>query len=229
MTPKAKTYTNKKCKQRAMIYICEDTQKFDSVWLQAAMKQLPEGRRERALRYRQPTDRMLSAAAYLLLRYAAQRECGFRLEEDLTRTVGGKPFLPNHPEMHFSISHCREAVAVAIDDAPIGIDVETIRPYEQDVAAYCCSAEELQTLEAVADKATAFTVIWTQKESLLKRNGDAAPHSIKEMLQGAADDCFHTLTTARYVCTACTTGDVAPQVMCVPGSELLSRDVEAHG
>lgn len=201
-----------------MVYVCEDMTL--SGWSEATLEKLPAGRRARALRYRQQDDRMLSAAAYLLLRYALQKEYGFTLFEDTAYTANGKPYLLSRPEIQFSISHCKEAVAVAVADKPIGIDVESIGPYDTDVAAYCCNDDELRAIASATDKATAFTTLWTQKESMLKRNGDAAPESIKDMLNDA-EGYFQTLTTERYVCTICSTDNVVMRVKQVGSNELL--------
>ena len=40
----------------------------------------------------------------------------------------GKPFLLEHPQIQFNISHCKNAVLCGIGSKPLGVDVETIRP-----------------------------------------------------------------------------------------------------
>jgi 4'-phosphopantetheinyl transferase len=76
----------------------------------------------------------------------------------------GKPFLPGGP--YFSISHCKEGIAVAIDDQPIGIDIEAIRPVNNDLIERVMNEEE-----RVGMNDRLFTRLWTQKEAVLKAEG----------------------------------------------------------
>lgn len=77
----------------------------------------------------------------------------------------GKPFLPGGP--YFSISHCRSGIAVATDDQPIGIDIETIRHADADLIARTMNAEEQSRIRSDRD----FTRLWTQKEAVVKAQG----------------------------------------------------------
>ena len=45
----------------------------------------------------------------------------------------GKPFLLEHPQIQFNISHCKNAVLCGIGSKPLGVDVETIRPMRERV------------------------------------------------------------------------------------------------
>ena len=76
----------------------------------------------------------------------------------------GKPFLPGGP--YFSISHCKEGIAVAIDDQPIGIDIEAIRPVNNDLIERVMNEEE-----RVGMNDRLFTRLWTQKEAVVKAEG----------------------------------------------------------
>lgn len=77
----------------------------------------------------------------------------------------GKPFLQGGP--YFSISHCRSGIAVATDDQPIGIDIETIRHADADLIARTMNAEEQGRIRSDRD----FTRLWTQKEAVVKAQG----------------------------------------------------------
>ena len=77
----------------------------------------------------------------------------------------GKPFLPGGS--YFSISHCRSGIAVATDDQPIGIDIETIRHADADLIARTMNAEEQSRIRSDRD----FTRLWTQKEAVVKAQG----------------------------------------------------------
>jgi phosphopantetheinyl transferase len=79
-------------------------------------------RREKALRYK-----------YLFGQWACLKVCELLLQLlDLTPPLPdfkyneyGKPYIPAMPE--FSLSHCREAMAAAVAETPLGIDVESVR------------------------------------------------------------------------------------------------------
>ena len=78
--------------------------------------------------------------------------------------VNGKP-ISNHK--YFNISHSHGYVVLVIDDAPIGIDVETIRPVNKSLVDVVTNKEEK---EYVYDDAS-FYEVWTNKEALVKAYG----------------------------------------------------------
>lgn len=105
---------------------------------------------------------------------------------------GGKPFLLHAPDIFFNISHTEGLVACLIDDKPVGIDVERIRPCRQSVMKRICSGEEIDWIlgqgepgrkdEYITkiDKGTGsgrtemdfrFFSVWTLKESYGKALG----------------------------------------------------------
>lgn len=91
-----------------------------------------------------------------------------RLEHD----DKGAPVLPDHPELSVSISHCRQAVAVAVSpEGRVGIDVECRRRVGEDLMRRISTAEELAAVHAAADPTMAFLQLWTRKEAVLKMRG----------------------------------------------------------
>ena len=91
-----------------------------------------------------------------------------RLEHD----DKGAPYLPDHPDLTVSISHCRTAVAVALSpEGRVGIDVECRRKIGDDLIERVCTAEEQAAVRASADPVMAFLQLWTRKEAVLKMRG----------------------------------------------------------
>ncbi len=92
-------------------------------------------------------------------------------------TENGKPRLDysvEHDYYHiqFSISHCREAVAVAVaDDIPIGIDIECRRKVSPSLMERVCTPAEVASIEASDDPEMTFLQYWTRKEATLKVDG----------------------------------------------------------
>lgn len=83
----------------------------------------------------------------------------------------GKPFLEGYPEFNFNISHSEDYVLCAVDDKPIGIDIEKIRSIEyEDIAKSFFTKDELDYIvkKDIDNKLNKFYEIWTLKESYIK-------------------------------------------------------------
>ena len=74
-----------------------------------------------------------SAWGVSLLAYAVRAVWGIALPET-AELPGGKPYFPACPQVHFSVSHTRTAVLVAVSAAPVGADVEQVRPLHPAMA-----------------------------------------------------------------------------------------------
>lgn len=98
-----------------------------------------------------------------------------------------KPFLNNYPDLFFSISHCKTAVAVGLSNQPLGIDIEDITRYKDSVAAYVSNEKELKMIQESEHPENAFIKLWTQKEAVFKYNGTGITDDIKGILNNI--DC----------------------------------------
>ena len=92
----------------------------------------------------------------------------------------GKPSLPNLP-IHFSLSHCKDAVACAVSDHNIGIDVENIVPYNHDIAQKVCTAAEFEILQQSENNDADFIKLWTMKEAISKFEGFGLSFPFKDI------------------------------------------------
>lgn len=115
-------------------------------------------RREQALKYKHVLGQFCCLKSWQML-YEEIKELG-----DFLYNEHGKPYLENGP--YFSISHCKEGIAVAIDDQPIGIDIEHIRHADKDLIDRVMNEEERVGMD---DRK--FTRLWTQKEAIVKAQG----------------------------------------------------------
>ncbi len=126
-------------------------------------------RREQALKYKHTFGQFCCLKSWLMLfddvEMSRYRDLEWKYNEH------GKPYLANGP--YFSISHCKEGIAVAIDDAPIGIDIEAIRHANEDLIERTMNEEEKRLIansqQPIADRI--FTRFWTQKEAIVKAEG----------------------------------------------------------
>lgn len=183
-----------------MLYIDDHIWDFD---LEAALLELSPERREQALRYRHELGRRQCALAYLLLKRALHEGYGITGNPRFNYGEHGKPLLADYPDIHFSLSHCREAVACAVSDRPVGIDVESIGRYRELLAAYTMSEDERAAIAAAASPEVAFTRLWTMKEALLKCSGQGIVDGLKTVLEGVDENLFTTVVdpSERYVYT----------------------------
>lgn len=184
------------------VYVDNHIHDFD---LEAAMQTISAQRREQALKFKYELGQRTCVLAYQLLKQALRQEYGIDENPIFTYTEHGKPLLADHPQIHFSLSHCREAVACAVSYQPVGIDVESIREYKPSLAAYTMNDAELAMITSSERPDIAFTRLWTMKEALQKLTGEGITDNMKHVLDRAATFRFTTSEppNRHYVYTVC--------------------------
>ena len=165
-----------------MIYLDDDIRGFD---FEAALPQLSEQRREQALKFKHDQGRKTCAMAYLLLCRALREEYGLTEKPLFEYGEHGKPAIVGHPDIHFNVSHCREAVVCAVSDRPVGIDVESIREFKDSLVRYTMNDLELQRISQAERPEVAFIRLWTMKEAKLKLTGEGITNNLKDVLDGS--------------------------------------------
>lgn len=110
---------------------------------------------------------------------------------------GGKPSIAGHPEIFFNISHCREAIAVAVSSSPVGIDIESLREADASLIRYTMNEEEAAAITSGADPKLEFIKYWTRKEAVLKLRGTGITDSLHTVLSGP--ELTETHICDRYV------------------------------
>jgi phosphopantetheinyl transferase (holo-ACP synthase) len=84
----------------------------------------------------------------------------------------GRPYLPAEPGLSCSVSHSHRYGVAAVSLAPVGIDIETIRPRDPRLLEYVAEATEAAALRhLVGSAAELLTLIWTLKEATAKVSG----------------------------------------------------------
>ena len=121
-----------------MLWILEHVDQLNTEAVLSLLPQISEGRRARVLSITHIPAKVRSVLAELLLRRALREEYGLAELPKIETEEKGKPFFPDHPEIHFNLSHCKYAVACALDRAPVGVDAEALgrllRPGAQPVS-----------------------------------------------------------------------------------------------
>lgn len=134
-------------------------------------------KQQRVDRFHFSEDKKRTVAGEMLARQAIAQWCNVP-EESIVFGIGdhGKPFATDL-SVEFNISHSGNMVACAVADAPIGIDIEQIRPVRLSTAKRIFTPEELRSLFGYAPTAADFEKIpddgmllrffelWTAKEA----------------------------------------------------------------
>jgi 4'-phosphopantetheinyl transferase len=102
------------------------------------------------------------------------QEQGLSFDFTIKYGENGKPFFINNKEVHFSISHSKDYVAIAVDNQEIGVDVESLRTNKKQIAQRFFTIKENKYLNNYKDNVydEAFTQLWTMKESFVKQSGE---------------------------------------------------------
>jgi len=126
----------------------------------------------RISRMRNKKDRRLAILTHRLLCYALWAQFGIRPSaDDWAKGWHGKPYLKNAPHVHFNISHSGSIAMCALNNAPVGADIEKITSADNLTARRIMSNQEFAIYDNTQDKDTIFYKIWTLKEAYIKYNG----------------------------------------------------------
>jgi len=170
-------------------------------------------RREVALRFKFTFGRYTCLKSYVMLQQLVQEtlsetnEQWLPLQQRLQEWTGDfvynehdKPFMQNVSGnriegVDFSISHCKNAIAVVLSDRPVGVDVESFRHAEEPLLKRTMNPEEQEEVRTAADPAEAFTHLWTRKEAVLKLRGTGLVDNLHEVLIPNPEQPFSLETT----------------------------------
>lgn len=108
---------------------------------------------------------------YDLLRDAVAHHWHLHPLPAIQRGEHGKPFFPQHPGHHFNLSHTDTLALCALDDSPVGVDIQVIKPLRPRLPQRVCSGKELAWLGEEADRWERFTQLWALKECRVKQAG----------------------------------------------------------
>ena len=134
--------------------------------------QMAPERQEKTDAMRRDDHRKASVAADHLARAMIAEACGvaadfirFRKDEN------GKPHAVDLP-IHFNVSHSGDFVACAVDNNPVGIDIEQIRSIRPAlVKKVCTEAEKAYVEDPEGEMLVRFFEVWTSKEAWFKYTG----------------------------------------------------------
>ncbi len=163
-----------------VIYVLDGLPCVTPELLEKAKGFVSSQRRKHAEQYRFHKDRVQSVFAFLLLRYALQKELGITEMPELDHSRG-KPVLKGHEEIHFNLSHCLLAAACGLSDRPIGVDVQDWASRHLSVAGRVCTPGEQDLLQQSEHPEVEFARLWTRKESYGKYTGQGIVYDLQAL------------------------------------------------
>ena len=104
--------------------------------------------------------------AWPLLSLAVERHWGWTALPAVGRSGRGKPLFQGLSSHWFSLSHSGGIALCALSGAPVGVDVELVRPRRAALPGYVLSQEEKARFDGSWEE---FYRLWTLKESWCKR------------------------------------------------------------
>ena len=168
--------------------VCDNIEELGEDFVAWAETVLPDWRREQMLAIKHLRGRVQCAVGWLLVNHCQMSEGGSSQLNVARNDIWvynehGKPYFADKKNLFFSISHCKGAVAVAIDDKEIGVDIEEISRYKESLESYVLNEDEVPRCARNDNRKEAFIEVWTQKEAVFKLLGTGITHDIKEVLK----------------------------------------------
>ena len=151
-----------------MLLIDDDMKKCTEQEVDRLLRIVPSPRRDEALRYSHTFGRYCCLRSWEMLSMLLQHE-GITSMPRWRYNEYGKPYLEQGP--YFSISHCRQAILVAVSDREIGVDIEAIRRADESLIRRTMNEAEQARIAAAPDPQRAFIALWTRKEAVVKMRG----------------------------------------------------------
>ena len=181
-------------------YLFDDMSQCTDAEVQRLLPLVSAQRRENALRFKHLFGRFTCLKSYEMLQQLVKDVLAGKQEErvkygdlqdwngDFVFNEHGKPFLQSRRSgeriegVDFSISHCKEGIAVAIAPHPIGVDIESFRQYSESLLKKTMNEQEILQIQQAADPSVEFIKLWTKKEALLKMRGTGIVDELPEVL-----------------------------------------------
>jgi 4'-phosphopantetheinyl transferase len=131
-------------------------------------------KQERIKQFRHWQDAHRTLYADLLVRYIIMRTLGVdRSDIRFSVNAYNKPLFDHPSGFHFNVAHSGKWIVCAINDSPVGVDVEQINDVNLDISRRFFSEDEHSAImqREGPDRRFLFYALWTLKESYLKAMG----------------------------------------------------------
>ena len=159
-------------------------------------------RREQALRYTHIFGQFCCLKSYeLLTALLASTPYTLHSTPSFLYNEHGAPYLEDGP--YFSISHCKQGIAVVVSDQPVGIDIEGMRKVDDGLVHKTMNTQEQAQIAAAANPEQEFIRLWTRKEAYVKMLGTGIISDMHQILQDTEALQWHEIVDINkgYICT----------------------------
>jgi 4'-phosphopantetheinyl transferase len=164
------------------IFALSNLEAMNDLTFKKLLTNVSSERQEKIKKFTRPDDAKRALLAEILIRsiIASKLKVSNKTIEFGTNKYG-KPFLKGNFDLHFNVSHSENWIVCVIDDKPVGIDIEKMRPIKLEIAAQFFSDEEYKMLMSkdLKDQQHFFFDLWTLKESYIKAVGDGLSIALK--------------------------------------------------
>ena len=118
-------------------------------------------------------DKKLSLYAQVAVKLIIQKEFGIDINQiSIVNDDLGKPYIEEHENIFFNISHTHNVIAIAFSDNRVGVDIEKEAKNSLEIAKRFFTDKENDYITNMsADPMKAFLEIWTKKEAFIKYLG----------------------------------------------------------
>ena len=183
---------------------------WDSV--HAMLPRVSEQRRTQALQYKHAFGQYACLKSYLMLQDLLREHYDIECDLLFTYNEYGKPDLivnaangaKKRLKPYFSISHCKQAIAVAVSNTPVGIDIETLRHPSESLIEKTMNEQEQEQIAAADSMDEMFTALWTRKEAVLKYLGTGIVDDLHNVLSNTNNFSISTFRASpTTLCSIC--------------------------
>ncbi|MGX5439993.1 4'-phosphopantetheinyl transferase family protein [Bacillus thuringiensis] len=144
---------------------------------------IDEDKRYRIKKFINKKDKIRTLIGELLIRSLTNKKLKIGNKKIIWgKNQYGKPYLKGYPKYYFNISHSGDFVVCAIDNNPVGIDIEKIKQieYEEIAKGFFCDSEYAYIKQGDFNhQLRKFYEVWTLKESFIKCCGSGLSMSLK--------------------------------------------------
>jgi 4'-phosphopantetheinyl transferase len=172
-------------------------------------------RREQALRYQHTFGQYCCLQSYIMLcellaEWGSIHQLPIKENPTFLYNDYGAPYIEGGP--HFSISHCKTGIAVAVSENSIGIDIEAIRTLKADLIRKTMNEDEQKRILSSAAPDIEFIRLWTQKEALVKLQGTGIISDLHHVLDHSSEIFWTEIINQEkgYICTIAENGASSP-------------------
>jgi len=228
------------------IYAVRSVERIEDGEFQKLLGCLTAEKQEKVKRFHRWEDSQRAAIAEILIRAVVCTKFGFPNGEiDFDKNDYGKPFIKNRPDFHYNISHSGDWVICAVDNALVGIDVETVKPMDFGIAKRFFSKEECNDLmmKEESQRLAYFFDLWTLKESYIKADGRGMSIPLDSFTIKVSDekiwvetdnelkDCFFKKYNIdeKYKCSVCSVGNDFPSEIIMKNHMQLYEEIVLQG